>query len=116
MQMNNKSFQKLKNLWYKKLKSKGFIDIEDDKGRLKTYTGGQYLFPPTDVAVRPDSQAEYYRLARRFCHEKRFESDKHLKVWQLHSEGCSERKIAEVLKVSRKVIRTILRDLKQEFF
>lgn len=65
--------------------------------------------------VWKESQAEYYRLASQFLHEKEFKSIRARIIWQLHSEGFSQYKIAKELKTTRREIRYAIEEMEKEF-
>lgn len=110
-----KTYEQLRKEWYAKLKKSGFEDIEDLEGRLITYTNNMYK-PPTHDArlysilskdslldltiMTRESGKEYYRLAEHFFNDYKFTSKKHKDIWELHSNGYSERDI--VLKLIKK--------------
>lgn len=87
MRRNDPEFNKLKNLWYKKLKKSGFEDIEQDEDILKSWS----LFFPTHqkTSLSFESSARYYQLAGQFLHSHKFQSSLERFVWKCHSEGMS---------------------------
>lgn len=113
----SKTLKELTHKWYGILKQKGFVDLEDAKGNLKEETAvRQYaewarerysilgssekpnrtgkLARSQQNELRLETRSEYYRLARHF-----FETYKHFRpgdkrVWALHADGLSYRKIA----------------------
>jgi len=62
-----------------------------------------------------ESQAEYYRLASQFLHEKEFKTIRARIIWQLHAEGLSQYKIAKELKTTRREIRYAIEEMEKEF-
>src|SRR5271165_2496579 len=110
--MPKQSLQKLQAKWYRKLESTGFKDIEDDKGRLKNWTG--YLTLENENAeilsghhkresskVQKISQAEYYRLAGQMLYDQEFPNKQYKQVWKLHVEGKSYSEIAKLMGFSK---------------
>jgi hypothetical protein len=93
----SKEFRALQAEWYKKLKESGFVDIEEipphcpDHPRLKEYARSS--------AKRLNPANEHYFTQCRFflCHGH-FASSEARKVWELHSEGVSFRKMVPLLK------------------
>jgi hypothetical protein len=65
--------------------------------------------------VWKESQAEYYRLASQYLHEKEFKTIRARIIWQLHSEGLSQYKIAKELKTTRREIRYAIEEMEKEF-
>jgi len=99
----SKPSKKLQDKWTKKLKSYGFEDIEDDKGRLKKWTvthlnkllyqGKTEEYTPELTNQRFSSKRDYFALAGQFLHEYKFKTKLQEKIWQLHAEGLSFREI-----------------------
>jgi hypothetical protein len=93
----DKEFQKLKKLWYKKAEKSGFVDIEQDEYNLKIWTGHRIKAKYT-----PDSylaKQEYFIMAGQFLYEHDFDSKLERTVWAYHAEGKS---VPEILKELRK--------------
>lgn len=104
-----KTFEQLKAEWYGKLKRSGFKDIEDDQGRLIAYSSDFHKPPTHDIrlytiissngineltALARSSSEEYFRLAEHFLNSYDFPSIRHRLVWELHTNGISERRIS----------------------
>lgn len=94
-----KEFKALEAKWYKKLKSKGFEDIEQDEDNLKVWIND--YFPQRYDLSRFDAKQEYYRLAGQFTFEHPFESPLDRRMWELHAEGVSLRSIVTELNKNR---------------
>jgi hypothetical protein len=96
--MDNKSkeFLKLQEKWYKKLKSDGFEDIEQDEEHLTVWH--THLFNQNYDDVKFQAKEDYYRAAGHFLHDYPFKNKKERLIWQLHSEGISIRHIVKKLK------------------
>lgn len=96
------NFEQLKAKWYKKLKSSGFEDIEQDDGNLRSWSSSFYRArraPETLAAIE-----DYYRLAGHFLHEHEFASETERLIWEYHANGLSGKDISETLaKVKIKV-------------
>lgn len=117
---------KLQKLWYAKLKSQGFHDIEQDNGMLKDWSSKFYTsqFKETngtrteDKIVINSAKAEYYRLAEHFLNSYKFNNKLEHNIWDLHSQGKSFREIAKklknttnTLKLNKDNINTIIHSL-----
>lgn len=116
MNTRDKNFQELQAKWYKKLKSKGFDDIEENEDRLKSWASSQFV--QHDNPILFEAKAQYYRNASKFLHDHKF-ADKISKfIWQQHSEGCSYRSIVKKLKEKKIKTNTeqvyhVIRDLRE---
>jgi DNA-directed RNA polymerase specialized sigma24 family protein len=110
-----KKLQQLQSKWYKKLEREGFKDIEDQRGRLKTWSGRSlhdefkgplpgYHRPGRDYSslTWKASQAEYFRLANQYIHDCSFPSEQHKIVWTMHAEGRSYKEIGKVTGLSER--------------
>ena len=97
-QFKTTKFQQLRLKWYKKLAREGFVDIEQDEHNLKAWesTLAKYRY----TSKRFTSTEKYYQLAGQFLNSYKFETKKDRRVWELHSGGLSERKLAKKMRVS----------------
>lgn len=91
--MANKTYQQLRDIWYKKL-AKTFDDIEDKDGNLKSFTYSQVK---SHIHLW-ESNAHYYELASALLNEHEFESNRERIIWEYHSNGLSTRDITRLLK------------------
>lgn len=54
----------------------------------------------------------YYDRARDLLHHFEFESDIHKKIWELHCEGLSKRKIAAIIQIyKRETVGNIIKKI-----
>lgn len=91
-------FKSLKSEWEKKLRNSGFIDIEDERGRLKQNAGNSYR---TTVQVSIESKRRYYELLAQGYHkEKCFRDTVEKIVMLLRSRGV---KITDIEKGLRSI-------------
>lgn len=102
----SKTFKELKQLWYAKLKAKGFNDAERDEYRLrvssvvfKRKTGRS---ESSLTAVAQAAKREYYIMAEHFLNSHLFESRLEENIWAYHTEGLSYRNITKILNKVRK--------------
>lgn len=116
------TYEELKSVWYKKLESKGFKDIEKNELQLKSYST-EFARPPT---VRNwHAKSEYYSMAGQFLHNYKFESRLERIIWEYHINGIGSRSIARVLnkaKVSNiygtkvfQIIQRLVREMKKMY-
>jgi len=106
----------LKSFWYKKLKDKGFNDIENDKGYLKVWS--QELNTDKVHPIWRASAEEYFRLAGQLLYEKRFiigtdAIDK--RIWKMHSNGFNSAKVAQRMGMNEKTVESRIRKLQKKF-
>lgn len=88
-------YQKLKEVWYKKLERSGFVDAERDEYTLKQYSS---RFNQAEVVRNWHSKTEYYSMAGQFLNTHKFASRLEKVIWEYHANGVSVRDIAKLLK------------------
>jgi len=111
----------LQKIWYKKLKKRGFNDIEilggdgemlhdmKDSGRFNTFDEG--ITYPEWPRLQQDILSEYYEAANKLLQTPNvFKSSKDQCVWEFHCGGMDGAKIAKSLNcskqsISRKIIK-----------
>ena len=91
------SFNKLKNLWYKKLKDEGFEDIETDEDTLKSWSVYGRIGSPEYTRYRQQSADAYYSLADLFLNEHNWPNELERIIWEYHANGISTRNITKLL-------------------
>lgn len=108
--------EKLKKIWYKKLKDSGFGDIEYDENWMKS------CLPRPNATIRDPLVREtvqaYYNMASHFLNEYKFEEELDKVIWEYHTEGISPRNIIKLLKaakIKRKVYRKFIEDKIKRF-
>lgn len=107
--MNKKQkleLQKLQKQWYKKLEKQGFKDIETEDGFLKDWDSYRFL------KLSPEwfySKQEFYAMAGRFLHDRKFYLSSHHLIWQLFSEGKSVSYIAKKTDISEYTVSKIIK-------
>lgn len=108
--MTSPSFRKLQKQWYKKLKEEGFKDIE---------TVGFYMRSAINLraVATKDREAiqEYYSNATSVLYETEFDNEKDKKIWELHCEGLSVRKVASKYGVSKTTAQTIINKIQRKY-
>lgn len=102
----------MEQLWYNKLKEEGFQDIEDTKtGMLKEWDSIQY-FRHSLTPLKYESTLHYYALAKEMLSFYDFKNELHKKIWEHHSDGLSERKIAlKIRKYKKSMIHYIIANI-----
>lgn len=96
---NDKQFKALKKEWDKKLKQKGFVDIEPKEGYLTKWSISLQEKYPLNKFI---AQMEYYNFANQFIYDHTFDNDYDKQVWELHASGMTVRKIMQTLKKQKK--------------
>jgi len=99
-------YEKLRDVWYAKLKKKGFEDIETDEDHLKSWS---IKFALKESLRSWQAKASYYSMAERFLNDYNFESKLEQAIWAYHAEGISIREIVTTLKKA-KIRKTVNRD------
>lgn len=94
--MEKKDFQKLQKKWYNKLARTGFKDVENVfvKGEpLKHWDSSEFqrYFSPSSFSERQ----RYYELASQLLHDFKFKTSADKTVWEMHTQGISQRQIAK---------------------
>lgn len=95
-------YDKLRALWYEKLKEEGFKDIESMDGKIKVWSSSVSRKNPPDIW---QAKAAYYRMATSFLHDYTFENAVEKTIWEYHAFGISIRDIVATLNAT-KVIKT----------
>ena len=108
---------RLIEIWYAKLRKKGFKDIETSNGLyLKTWSlsrstnGGT-----TQSRIEKEGRELYFRLAKHVGRKTRFDNNLHRRIWALHSEGKTAIKIATKLQCSYSTVITVIRNMRKKF-
>lgn len=91
-------YERVRDVWYKKLKKEGFEDIEH-------YDGSINIGTPRSLNWGDELQRQlvqdYYCMAYHFLNEFPFETPLDKIIWEYHAEGLSIRDIVKVLKQTR---------------
>lgn len=102
----------LKTKWYRKLKVKGFIDIEDTespKEFLKEWHSTWFKTHTTPESFK--EKHRYYQMTTYFSTTHTFSSKLEERVWCLHSDGLSYREIAKKTRTNKDKVGKIVNDL-----
>lgn len=102
--MNN--LKKLQKQWYKKLKAKGFKDVEYENGVLKVYDSLHF-----NNNYSPESFTEkqrYYQLASQLVKHHPWNNSRDKQVWYYHSEGKTLKDISDLTQVPLKTVQRIV--------
>jgi hypothetical protein len=114
----DKSFKKLQDKWYAKLKKSGFKDIEHDEDTLTEYSSVYFKKHTYDEMVE---KQRYHDMANSFLEQYKFETEKDKLIWDYHTNGLSVRDIADLLKkvklrANRNSVAQDIRRLKAKMF
>lgn len=108
-------FRRLQSKWYKKLKEKGFKDIEKPNSphlaSWTSYTGADAESASSFVSEPNKVKLEYYDMARKFLESHPFESEKHKKMFEMHVEGLGYRQIAKKYRTTKFKVSGIMKPL-----
>lgn len=91
-----KGFAKLQEKWYKKLKKEGFVDLEDVRGNLWTWSS--FYFSCRYTPDRFHDIERFYQEAEVFLHEHPFKNVRDRAVWELFCQGKTVQAISKALK------------------
>lgn len=100
MSKNSQEYKKLRSVWYRKLRKKGFKDIEHS---MSQHTGSvsstwylSNLYTPEEL----EEHSRYYQLAGQLLHEYAFANKTEKTIWAMHADGRTVREIGEVVGLS----------------
>lgn len=94
----SKEFKDLKKTWYKKLKQKGFDDIEKTEHTLRLNHAAYFADQRRNSPVVVEGKQTYYRLAGQFLYDHKFKDAAQKLVWSLHVQGKKYEEITRELK------------------
>lgn len=109
---NNKSFLKLRDEWYAKLRKEGFNDIEDVNSPnefLKRHDD-HWFRTRFKTPMQFSAKQEYFYRAAHLLHTHTFETQLEKAIWDLHCQGYSYREIASM--VTKEKVRKVVTKLK----
>jgi hypothetical protein len=90
-------FRALFRKWNKKLAAAGQEEIEDFSREEPVLQSWEtYRWNKTDP-IRNEWRQQYYEMAEALLHTFKFKSRQHRRIWELHCQGISARKIADLL-------------------
>lgn len=81
-------FKELQTTWYAKLKAEGFIDYELKRDQITRER--RTAKSKDEVAIKA-----YFAIAQDHLHTWPFESELDRRIWELHADALSSRKIGE---------------------
>lgn len=79
--------KELKQLWYRRLAETGYHDIEQEDGSLKAWDS--FRFQNKQI----EAKREYFLRALDLLNTYSFDNPTHHRIWELHCNGASKRKI-----------------------
>lgn len=136
MTFKSPSFKKLQAKWYKKIKDKGFEDIEKDEIYLNSFSGDFSLVPDelseddgkhiskrtltldyviaNGGTISSDIKAAYFRWCGVMLHSFKFKNKRIKGMFEMHSNGESLRTIGKKFKVGKDTVDRALKVLIKE--
>lgn len=87
-------YDKLRAIWYEKLKTEGFHDIESNDDNLKVWSS---RFARENSIEVWQAKSTYYIMATNFLHDYNFKSPLERIVWEYHSNAISVRDTVDIL-------------------
>jgi len=108
-------FKKLQTKWYARIKKKGFVDIEE--GQDERIVEPEVFNTETN---QYHHGIEYYELCLRILAEGKFRKEIYKLIFELHTEGKSEREIAGELEkldagLTPQAVSEIIKRIKKNF-
>lgn len=101
--MNRKKtdYERIKDVWYDKLKKSGFKDIEHsdesmNSGRPRVFRGASAKAPVELQAIQ-----DYYCMSYYFLNEYPFDSELDKVMWEYHSNGIAIRGIVKLINATQ---------------
>lgn len=95
---SSNEYQKLKKVWYAKLKESGFNDIETKDENLRGGSSNWRFNSKFTTRYSHKSKEEYTYQATQFLNRFTFDSEMHRAIWAYHVEGLSMDEITKILK------------------
>lgn len=115
MDPKSKEFNSLQLKWYKRLRSKGFVDIEAPIRRHPTNKASTWYLDGRFTTQEFLEQQRYYQLASQALHEYPFASSLDKKIWRLHSEGIGINQIAEKVHKADQYVHSLIQTVAETF-
>lgn len=94
---NTPRVKKLTTLWYEKLKEEGFSDIENTTHDLTPLRVWHSLKWANTSDDKREATLLYYTKAKELLETHPFENEIHRRIWELHCDGFSKRKIEKLI-------------------
>lgn len=109
------NLNKLYEVWERKLKDSGFVDIEktvNGERVLAQFSNNAYRQVP---AVSRETKEQYYRIIYHKAQETQFKSFFDKVVMRLYAEGFSLSDIARLLSIHRQTVRFTVRRFENQW-
>lgn len=113
MNIKDADFRKLQRFWYRKLRDSGFNDLETFGQQGQVFDLLKRGYSENQTQAQKESNAEYYRAAQFFLWAREWDSEVHRRMWELHSSGVCQRKIALELKMPSGKLERLLAKYKE---
>lgn len=102
-------YERLKKIWYAKLKKEGFVDIEDPNPNLTRISNSDAFNKDLSYGNQHSftwqrSKEEYYNMATYFLNHYKFQSNLDRIIWEYYSVGLGSYAIMETLRRVEKKI------------
>lgn len=101
-------YKKLRSIWYRKLRKKGFKDIEHAMSQHTGSTSSSWYFEAHYSPQQLEEQARYYQLAGQLLHEHPFVSKTEKDIWAMHASGSPVRAIASAVGLSVEPVQRVI--------
>ncbi len=117
MKPRKSDYERLKEVWYKKLKDEGFEDLEHSDGSLNNATPSSIRANNEHTRLKAETTRDYYCMAYYFLNEYEFDTEVDKIMWEYHTNGIPCRQIAKLLneakvtKTSRDIVWRKLKKL-----
>jgi hypothetical protein len=94
-QRKKTEYERVRDVWYKKLEDQGFDDIEYRDGSLRHAKGARSVTWERDDLKQ--LVQDYYCMAYHFLNDYQFDTELDKIIWEYHTNGISVRNIAKLL-------------------
>lgn len=88
-------YERTRDIWYAKLKTEGFVDIEHLDGSLNIGIPRSIMYQDPDLRHLTEA---YYCMAYHFLNNYEFDNELEKVMWEYHTNGLGVRNIAKALK------------------
>lgn len=88
-------YERLRAIWYAKLKKQGFTDIEQDEDNLKSWSA---KFTSKSFLKNFHTKQAYYHMATSLLNDHKFNNRLEKTIWEYHANGISVREIVKMLR------------------
>jgi hypothetical protein len=104
-------YKKLRSIWYRKLRKKGFKDVEAHLSHHPTSPASTWYLQTLYTPEQFEEHSRYYQLAGQMLYEYPFANKMDKAVWALHAEGRTVRDIGKAVGLSVEPVQSIIKRL-----